>query len=174
MAWDTAFIPDPPDPNRGGGNGGGGGGGGKPTNPQKQMFDRFLRDLSDCISSLYGITLTTFQESHEGQNGLFEGKDSKGTISVVNDVGSYSKLSIRIITRSFTAVGWTPPNISRNQTNYTANNLNPELYKGIQIHELAHSLDQISSGSIFGSSEESADRLDDCIIAKQTERRKKK
>ena len=32
-----------------------------------------------------------------------------------------------------------------------------------QIHELGHSLDMITSGSIFGSSEGSADRLLNCI-----------
>ncbi|MGH9568427.1 MAG: hypothetical protein ACRD4F_02225 [Candidatus Angelobacter sp.] len=35
MAWDTAFIPDPPDPNRGGGNAGGGSAPNPPT-PKKQ------------------------------------------------------------------------------------------------------------------------------------------
>jgi len=42
----------------------------------------------------------------------------------------------------------------------------PNLIQPTQIHELGHSLDQITSGSIFGSSEASADRLLNCINKK--------
>jgi hypothetical protein len=45
--------------------------------------------------------------------------------------------------------------------------MSPVIIQTTQIHELAHSLDQITSGSIFGSSEASADRLLNCVNENQ-------
>jgi RHS repeat-associated protein len=145
------------------------GGGGKETTFEKKLNKRFLEYLTACIKELYNIELTAFQASSFGSNGFFEGKDAKGQITVINDVGSYSITAIRIIARDFSAVGWTPLSTARNQTNYTGRDLDQDLFRPIQVHELAHSLDQITSGSIFGSSEKSADRLQDCISKKQTD-----
>ena len=175
-------LDDGSSPGGGGSGVGGGTGGGQDQGKafQERMAKQFLQDLTDCVKEIYNITLTGFQEALKGQSGLlsngyFEGKDAKGNaIRVVNDVGSYSTLGIRLSTFSFTAVAWTPHSTDRNQTNYTANDLEPEYYRPNQIHELAHSLDQITSGSVFGSSEKSADRLMDCINNKRDSRRKRK
>lgn len=162
--------------------GGSAGGGGQDQGKafQERLAREFRQDLADCVKELYDITLTNYIEALKGQSGLlqfgiFEGKDAQGNvIKVVNDNASYSKLAIRLKTLDFTAVGYTPYSTSRTQTNYTASDLDPEYYKPQQIHELAHSLDQIKSGRVFGSSEQSANRLMNCIYAKRDSRRKKK
>jgi hypothetical protein len=142
---------------------------------REKQAKQFLDDLTDCINSLYNVQLTKFEPAQHGMNGLFEGKDAKGNITVVNDVGSYTKVGIGFQSLSFTAAGWTPHSTARNQTNYTASDLDvPEMYPQIQIHELAHSLDQITSGSVFGSSEASADKLGDCVTQKEQSRSKGK
>jgi hypothetical protein len=53
---------------------------------------------------------------HTRNEWTFEGKDAKGNITVVNDVGSYTKVGIGFQSLSFTAVGWTPHSMACNQT----------------------------------------------------------
>ncbi len=140
---------------------------------REKQAKQFLQDLADCISDLYKVTLTSFQESQKGVNGVFTGRDARGDIRVVNDVKAFSTFTLRLFLLNFSAVGWAPPSTARDQTNYAVNDADPpEMFRENQIHELAHSLDMITSGSIFGSSEPSAKRLQDCIFAKQASRRK--
>jgi RHS repeat-associated protein len=153
---------------QGGGHGGGGGGQGKAF--QERREKQFLKDLADCVKSIYNIEMTNFQDARPGMNGLFEGKDAKGKITVVTDVGLYSRFTLAFVAfpPDPKMAGWTPPSTDRDQRNYVARDLDPpEMFKAVQLHELGHSLDQITSGSIFGSSEDKADRITDCLQARR-------
>ena len=78
-------------------------------------------------------------------------------------------LGLAIFPPSLPSAGRTPLSTAPSQVNYVASDqllMAPNLIQPTQIHELGHSLDQITSGSIFGSSEASADRLLNCIKKK--------
>jgi len=78
-------------------------------------------------------------------------------------------LGLAIFPPSLPSAGRTPLSTAPSQVNYVASDqllMAPNLIQPTQIHELGHSLDQITSGSIFGSSEASADRLLNCINKK--------
>ena len=98
------------------------------------------------------MTLQSFVPSSQGSNGNFRGKDAQGNVfSVENDVGSYSTMALTILSFGAEAFGLTKgvPPFSPN-VNYTANDLlskggTVEMYQDIQIHELAHSLDMLTS-----------------------------
>jgi hypothetical protein len=141
------------------------GGGGEREKRKKTIEERALERLAKCIKQLYNIELRTFVRSAPGQNGNFVGRDATGkTVSVENDVGSYSSWLLGLKGFAFVplaglTVGESP------EINDTANNLPSEsFYPVVQIHELAHSLEIITSENPYGTSEKSADRLQDCIL----------
>jgi hypothetical protein len=79
-------------------------------------------------------------------------------------------MGLAIFPPGLPAAGRTPLSTNPSQMNYLASDqlvMAPGLIQPTQIHELAHSLDQITSGSIFGSSEASADQLLNCINTNQ-------
>ena len=140
----------------GGGGGAGGGAGIPPADPYK--------NLAKCLDTLYGIQLRTFVPSAPGQNGNFVGTLNGKTISVENDVASYTAFGLGWISgHKFQSVlGWTrreSPTV-----NYTASDLatfpNAPSFPNVQLHELAHSLDDLTSGS---SSEDSAHQFTKCL-----------
>ncbi len=139
--------------------------GGAPADKAKEeVLQVPLKRLSKCISEIYKIALRTFVPSAPGQNGNFFGLDAAGTIiRVENDVSSYTSEGLGNLSLTFERTagftwGWMP------NRNYTANDLPANQYPFVQIHELAHSLDFITSGR---SSEESARRLQDCLTRAQ-------
>src|SRR5205807_2588604 len=100
--------------------------------------------------------------------GYFYGLDAKGGGITVETNVTHSSwyLGLAIFPPSGPVAGRTPPSTARSQMNYVANDIvfqTVSFLPPTQVHELAHSLDQITSGSIFGSSETSADRLQNCI-----------
>lgn len=123
-----------------------------------------LRGLAWCIRELYGIQMRTFVPSAPGQNGNFVGRTTEGRmIPVENDVTQYSVLNLSVNHFLHTGEikrigGITDP--KNPYLNYSANDLPKEFYTTVQVHELAHSLDRITSGT---SSEQSAHRLVDCV-----------
>ncbi len=135
-------------------------------NPLEQLEQKQLNAFAACIDKLYGIELRTFVPVAPGSNGYFFGRDPEGTyISVETDV---SLPSWRL---GFVA-GRALPNDNPDQTNYVASDIPsnfdaPGLIQPTQIHELAHSLDMITSENVFGSSEASANKLMDCINSSQ-------
>lgn len=139
------------------GEGGGGGGGGKKKASPQQMQQR----LADCIDDLYNIALRTFVPSAPGQNGNFFGQDAAGRVfNVENDV-SRSSLRLGLSSGRLGRLGGLTER-SNPYLNYTASDLPSSQYQFVQIHELAHSLDLITSDK---SSEESADDLTDCVFS---------
>lgn len=118
--------------------------------------------LSACVNQLYGVMLRNFVPVPPGSNGYFLGIGPNGTgIAIETDVThSTWGLALTILPPSGPSAGRTPLSTAPYQTNYVATGYE---YPSNQIHEIAHSLDQIISGSIFGSSEASADRLMNCI-----------
>jgi RHS repeat-associated protein len=138
-----------------------GSGGRQVREKQGKPIDPFRR-LGECVKDLYKVEVRSFVPSARGSNGNFVGRDSKGnTFSVENDVASYTKVGLGWLDGKFgyPLAGLT---LSSNPyVNYTASNLaTNEAVTSTQIHELAHSLDVITSGR---SSEASADRLLNCL-----------
>lgn len=109
--------------------------------------------------------LRTFVPIAPDGNGYFYGLSSQGSVTVETNV-THSAFTLGLMSgRPFPLAGLTYPSTNHSQLNYVANNFSeaPGLIQPTQIHELAHSLDQIKSGSAYGSSEASANRLMQCV-----------
>lgn len=119
------------------------------------------------MKSLYNIDLRNFTPVAPGSNGYFYGLSANGDVTVETNVTHSSwYLGLAVFPPGLPAAGRTPLSTAPSQVNYVASDqmfMSPGLIQPTQIHELAHSLDQITSGSIFGSSEGSADQLLNCI-----------
>jgi RHS repeat-associated protein len=133
-----------------------------------------LQNLTSCVKKLYGINLRTFVPVAPGSNGYFYGIDSKGRgISVETDVthpgwylASFVGKPQLTSPAGKTPFGANPRAINYVASDFLAQNMNPNTFiQTVQVHELGHSLDQITSGSIFGSTEESADRFENCVVS---------
>ncbi len=140
-----------------------------PTQRQNQkILQKQLGALKGCVSKLYSIDMRSFTSVAPGVNGYFYGLSAKGDVTVETNVTLSSwDLALNVFPPRPIA-GYTPLSTSRTQMNYlAADELSrgyfPEALNPTQVHELAHSLDQITSESIFGSSEASADRLMGCV-----------
>jgi len=143
-----------------------------------------LQALATCIEQLFGVELRSFAESQRGQNGVFVGygPDSIGnggnnaTIQVSNDRTTFTSAQLNTASRRTLAPGATvagltfsagdPNRLVANDAspyiNYTANNLGPMLTLQNQIHELGHSLRQITTGSP-AEAVENGKNLVDCV-----------
>jgi RHS repeat-associated protein len=145
-----------PAPNKNGGGGGGGGGG--------------LKAKVNICTSRYGIITRIFVPSSPGSNGNFLGQTSKGSrIYVENDVGAYTITTLNLAENKWGYLlngkpiwGFTPGR--EPYLNYTASNLTPAQILQTQLHELGHSLDIITSGDPFRTSEDSANSFMYCVL----------
>ena len=142
--------------------------GGGQIPPYKRMQQKQLRNLKDCVKKLYGINLRTFVPVAPGSNGYFYGLSAEGGGVTVETNVTHSSwyLGLTVFPPGGPVAGKTAMSKDASQVNYVASDelfMAPGLIQPTQIHELAHSLDQITSGSIFGSSEASADRLLNCV-----------
>jgi hypothetical protein len=128
-----------------------------------------LNALKGCVKSLYGVNLKTFVPVAPNSNGYFFGLNANGNpVTVETDVTHSSwNLAVTILPPTYPPpAGRTPLGTNPSQMNYVASYqllMSAGLIQPTQIHELGHSLDQITSGSIFKSSEASADRLLNCV-----------
>jgi len=104
-------------------------------------------------------------------NGYFYGLSPNGDVTVETNVTHSSwNLALTVFPPSLPSAGRAPLSTNPSQMNYVASDqlfMAPGLIQPTQLHELGHSLDQITSGSIFGSSEASADRLLNCVNENQ-------
>ena len=132
-----------------------------------KLEQKQLQALKGCVKSLYNIDLRTFTPVAPGSNGNFHGLSPNGDVTVETNVTHSSwYLGLAIFPPGPPSAGRTPLSTNPSQMNYVASDqlfMSAGLIQPTQIHELGHSLDQITSGSIFGSSEGSADRLQNCI-----------
>ncbi len=118
------------------------------------------KSLSDCIDQIYDLDVRTFVPSAPGQNGYFFALDSKGTMISVENSVAFSSTVLTVASLSFErTAGLTARDYP--ELNFTASDLPRAAYLFVQVHELAHSLDYLTSGK---TSEESAKRLTDCVL----------
>lgn len=123
--------------------------------------------LDACTREYFGVTLNSFRPSSRGQNGSFTGTGpsylpnnsipgNKQSFTITNNVTSYSTSYLKFKDDEFRKAAGRPPNATNVTidgltmpgsplTNYTGNNVtNPMKILIIQIHELGHSLDDIT------------------------------
>src|SRR5712691_2581313 len=128
------------------------------------MAQKQRNAIKKCVQQLYNIDTRNFVPIAQGSNGYFYGLDANGNGITVETNVTHSSwyLGLAFFPPSGPVGGRTPLSTAPSQMNYVANDpafMAEGLIQPNQLHELAHSLDQITSGSIFGSSEASADRL---------------
>ncbi|MCI0350154.1 MAG: RHS repeat-associated core domain-containing protein [Acidobacteriales bacterium] len=141
---------------------------------RKRREQKQLQNLKDCLREIYNITLRNFVPVAPNSDGYFYGADDKGRDIVVDTNVTHSSWDlVRINTRPWQGPmnGWTPNDSDPRQKNFVSSDglaamYNPDSIYPVQLHELGHSLDMITSGNPFGSSEPSADRLPNCVRTK--------
>jgi RHS repeat-associated protein len=132
-----------------------------PPAPGTKTWQVDPKVLGKCIEDLYGVTVTSFTPSSDGQGGVFVGfgpdRGSGGNNAVItirNDVTTYNKSQLKEKENAFRAAqglpllgpndevwGMTIDDATHNHyTNYTASDLNPLDTLKSQVHELGHSL----------------------------------
>lgn len=143
-----------------------------------------LAVLDGCVQELFGVSLQSFTASRRGQNGQFVGygpdslqnRGNNATIQVSNDRTSFTSAQLNTASRRRLAPGTTiagltfqagdpnrlVPTDNSPYINYTANNLGPMLTLENQVHELGHSLREITTGSPH-ESVENGSRLRNCV-----------
>jgi hypothetical protein len=94
-----------------------------------KLVDPVRARLGLCAHTIYGVDLQRFIPSAPGQNGSFVAQNSDGsTLTVENDVGSYTKVGLAILALDFgkviTGEGIAGLTLGSNPSvNYTASNL---------------------------------------------------
>ncbi len=127
--------------------------------------------LANCVKTLFGVTLLAFKQSVPGGEGYFIGQGtdflSRGgdnvPITVVNDAASYNAVGVGQLCGVSFAYGCTLP--GNPYLNYTNNNNNGIGTAITQVHELGHSLFEITAGSpaIPEPNGEAGQLLQDCV-----------
>ena len=139
-----------------------------PNQAANNMRQKQMNAIKRCIQEQYNVNTRTFVPITPGSNGYFYGLDANGNGITVETNVTHSSwyLGLAIFPPGGPVAGRTPLSTAPSQMNYVANDptfMAEGLIQPLQLHELAHSLDMITSGSIFGSSEASANQLTSCI-----------
>jgi len=135
------------------------GGGLAASNRAADLAQKMRQALKDCVQRIYTVMLRNFVPAAQGQDGSFVGLDSGGhLISVDTDV-SLSRFWVTIRSMHLLSDPWGYTPHDNPTLNYVANDI-PSGFSmvWVQIHELGHSLDLITSGK---TSE--ADKLETCV-----------
>ncbi len=134
--------------------------------------------LSECVSLLFNVTLTSFTPSRPGHGGTFTGTGPlsilggrNGEISIYNNVTAMSTRDLRALSdrvrrlngRPLLApgeivLGYSPGWLDH--TNYSARDQTPQMLVETQVHELAHTINGQISHPIQG---EAGEQLERCI-----------
>jgi RHS repeat-associated protein len=128
-----------------------------PGNPQPPDIDGDLADLSPAdvaaaADAQFGVLMTSFTPSSQGQNGSFSGLLAGVPFTVTNDVNTYDVASIQNVFAPGCSAAIACTSSANPYVNYTANNVfqlytNVQLnfYQGAQLWELGNSLGFISA-----------------------------
>lgn len=127
-----------------------------------------LTRLKECAKGQFGVDLRTFTPSLPKLPGSFVGSGPDGKVfTIENDSMTYSTTALSIKANGLVGyifgsrtVGLTDP--SAPYTNYTANDSSPRETLYTQVHELAHSLGDITRRD---ASEGAAGKFTDCVFS---------
>jgi len=130
-----------------------------------------LKVLNKCLSDLkIPVTISKFTPSTPGGFGsatgmgtdLFSFKGANSTITVKNDAATYNAVQVGALCGLSAALGCTDP--SSPYTNFTNNNNSPYGTVATQVHELGHSLYDITTGEYFlPEPKDMGQALEDCV-----------